>query len=323
MSSRDGVTVAICAAGIFLCYAYYGILQEKIVRGTYGTQGDRFNFITSLLFLQCLVSVVVSRTMLLVRQEPVKDVFRGGVWPVLSLAYLGAMVCSNQALHYLNYPTQVVGKSCKPIPIMIIGVLFAGRSYTWRKYLFVLMIVLGVAVFSYKDKKADITGSSFGFGEMLLVASLALDGVTAAIQDTIKSNNPPSSYQMMFCMNIWSTLAALLASLLTGDLNALVAFLVQYPDTTANVGMFCACSALGQVFIYKSVTQLSPLTCSIITTTRKCFTVVASVLLFGNQLSTRQWTGVLVVFAGLFLDANFGRTPSPRVPEVPKIAKAK
>ena len=62
-----------------------------------------------------------------------------------------------QALQWVNYPTQVVGKSCKPIPVMILGVLFGGKRYPLLKYLFVLLIVIGVALFTYKDK-----GSSSG-----------------------------------------------------------------------------------------------------------------------------------------------------------------
>ena len=38
---------------------------------------------------------------------------------------------------------QVVGKSCKPIPVMILGVVFGRKVYSWKKYVFTLMIVIG------------------------------------------------------------------------------------------------------------------------------------------------------------------------------------
>lgn len=56
-----------------------------------------------------------------------------------------------------------------------------------------------------------------------------------------------------------------------------------------------------------TVANFGPLTCSIITTTRKFFTILASVLLFGNSLITRQWLGVFLVFAGLTLDSIYGK----------------
>lgn len=55
---------------------------------------------------------------------------------------------------------------------MILGIIFARKRYPWAKFLFVLMIVLGVAMFLYKDsgqsKKSD-SDSLIGMGEILLV----------------------------------------------------------------------------------------------------------------------------------------------------------
>ena len=51
------------------------------------------------------------------------------------------------------------------------------------------------------------------------------------------------------------------------------------------------------------VTEFGPLPCSIITTTRKFFTVLGSVLFFGNTLGSRQWVGTALVFSGKFFIA--------------------
>ena len=50
-----------------------------------------------------------------------------------------------------------------------------------------------------------------------------------------------------------------------------------------------------------------PLACSVVTTTRKFFTVLFSVLFFGNTLIARQWLGAVLVFSGLFADMLFGK----------------
>jgi len=62
-----------------------------------------------------------------------------------------------------------------------------------------------------------------------------------------------------------------------------------------------------QNFIFLTVTYFGPLTCSVITTTRKFFTILGSVLIFRHPLTTLQWTGTLLVFAGLSLDSAFGK----------------
>ncbi len=53
-----------------------------------------------------------------------------------------------------------------------------------------------------------------------------------------------------------------------------------------------------QYFIFMCVSEFGPLPCSIATTTRKFFTVLGSVLIFGNTLHERQWLGAVFVFAG-------------------------
>ena len=58
-----------------------------------------------------------------------------------------------------------MGKSCKPIPVMILGVLLGRKSYPLRKYLFVLLIVAGVAMFMYKDGKVTTKDSDSLLGK--------------------------------------------------------------------------------------------------------------------------------------------------------------
>lgn len=62
------------------------------------------------------------------------------------------------------------------------------------------------------------------------------------------------------------------------------------------------------MFIFLTVAEFGPLPCSIITTTRKFFTVLGSVLLFGNALTSRQWSGTAMVFIGLTLDSIYGKS---------------
>lgn len=46
---------------------------------------------------------------------------------------------------------------------------------------------------------------------------------------------------------------------------------------------------------------------SIVTTTRKFFSVFLSVKLFQNKLSLRQWIAAGIIFGALFLDAVFNK----------------
>lgn len=66
---------------------------------------------------------------------------------------------------------------------MLLGVIVGRKSYAVRKYVFVLLIVVGVVLFMYKDKSGQSKfETSFGLGELLLLLSLTMDGLTGAVQ---------------------------------------------------------------------------------------------------------------------------------------------
>ncbi len=62
-------------------------------------------------------------------------------------------------------------------------------------------------------------------------------------------------------------------------------------------------SAVGQNFVYYTLTQFNPLVLTTVTTTRKIFSTLFSVFRNPeNSLSPMQWGGTLLVFAGLIFD---------------------
>lgn len=124
------------------------------------------------------------------------------------------------------------------------------------------------------------------------------------------------------------------AILWTGELWDFLSFTERYPSIIYTILLFAVTSALGQVggsfglwpsfdivlqrwaswnaarwndialkflcqtFIFLTVVNFGPLTCSIVTTTRKFFTILGSVILFGNAMSVMQWVGTILVFLG-------------------------
>ena len=41
----------------------------------------------------------------------------------MALSYIGAMFCSNFAIQFTSYPTQVLVKSCKMVPVMLVNMI--------------------------------------------------------------------------------------------------------------------------------------------------------------------------------------------------------
>lgn len=61
----------------------------------------------------------------------------GKTYMIIAFLTVGTMGLSNTSLGYLNYPTQVIFKCCKLIPVMIGGVFIQGTLYSC--YLIVLI----------------------------------------------------------------------------------------------------------------------------------------------------------------------------------------
>lgn len=306
-STLGNQKLVICCLGIFICYFYYGVLQEKITRVPYGD--ETFVYQKTLVFIQCCINAAFSYLVILWRNRSELDRTPTSMYVACSLSYMGAMLASNTALQYVNYPTQVLGKSCKPIPVMLLGILVARKRYPIMKYISVFLIVAGVALFLFKDKKSASAGGT-GWGELLLIVSLTLDGLTGAVQERMRSESCTEAHHMMFAVNRWSILYLGVAIAFTGEAIMFLAFVGRHPQVVWNILLFGLTSAVGQNFIFMTVTEFGSLTCSVVTTTRKFFTILFSVLFFGNSLITRQWLGVGLVFTGLTLDALYGKVGS-------------
>lgn len=95
-----------------------------------------------------------------------------------AVSYLLSSLFSNMALRWVPYPVQVVAKTAKPIPTLVLTTLIARKKYTWKKYVVVLIIVIGIALFMYRDSCGGVDGiQSLWYGEILLCTSLVLDGI--------------------------------------------------------------------------------------------------------------------------------------------------
>lgn len=309
------------SGGIFVCYFYYGIIQERITRGVYGNTPEtqeKFKCVMALVFVQCVMNWIYAHFLLCTFMKQGENVTsRFYLW-TSALTYLLAMVCSNMALQWVSYPTQVIGKSGKPIPVMILGVLLGRKSYPIQKYFFVLLVVIGVALFMYKDGKSTQNSNGiFGMGEMLLFLSLTMDGITGAVQERMRAEYKTKSLHMMSSINKWSILFLGIAIIYTGEILDFLSFVQRHPSIIWELISFSFASAQGQLFIFLMVEHFGPLPCSIVTTTRKFFTVFGSILFFGNSMTSRQWLATFIVFSGLLLDSLYGKKMPEKAPSKP------
>lgn len=232
------------------------------------------------------------------------------------------------ALSHISYPTMVLGKSCKLVPVMIMNVLLYRRKFAAHKYLVVFMVTLGITMFmgfshegtSSKHHKAggDSELNRNGLlGLTFLLINLMLDGTINSTQDQIFSDYGIKGQQMMFIINLISTVVTTILSVLPlpnipvihpsdtrqSELKAAVNFITQHPSIKLPLLQYSLTGSLGQLFIYETIQHFGSLTLVMITLTRKLFTMVLSVVVYNHKLTFGQWAGAAVVFAGIGVEA--------------------
>lgn len=115
-----------------------------------------------------------------------------------------------------------------------------------------------------------------------------------------------SGWDIMLGMNLWVSMYSLCMYLLpgAGGFEA-VRFCKQHPEAAWDILWYCVCGAIGQSFIFMTISMFGFLASSTMTTVRKFFSILVSLLFSGNPLSDRQWVSILMVFGGLAYQLYF------------------
>lgn len=233
------------------------------------------------------------------------------------------------ALSHISFPTLLLGKSCKLVPVMLMNVLLYRRKFPLYKYVLVGMVTLGIWAFmAFKETKGALKGpatsSMLGLG--LLTVNLVLDGVVNSSQDEVFSRFKIDGPQMMFFMNCFSTAittaclvfpTALTPSFLLpvststepsfNALSSALGFIASHPGVTPDLLLFSVCGAVGQLFIFVTLSHYGSLTLVTITVTRKMVTMLLSVFVFDHHLTAGQWGGVAITFGAIAMEAEIKR----------------
>ncbi|RUS27418.1 UAA transporter family-domain-containing protein [Jimgerdemannia flammicorona] len=306
-----------CIVGIYACFLTWGLVQERVSTTPYGPPSNPSRF-KSFIFLNVIQSFIASLVAFAYLKFSGRRVGLFSTSPKLLLQYaqVAFLNCVGSpfgyaSLRHIDYPTMILGKSCKLVPVMLMNVMLYRRRFPLYKYVCVGLITLGVSLFMLwqpTDKKKGAAASSL-WGLFLLVMNLAIDGVTNATQDHLfhsyrsTSTTTPTvtGQHMMFWMNLLGSILMtvyLFVEPWTGELTRALEFCAAYPAVWKDLVLFGLCGALGQVFIFYTLEHYGSLVLVTVTVTRKLFTMLLSVFWFNHALTVGQWGGVALVFSG-------------------------
>lgn len=122
-----------------------------------------------------------------------------------------------EALKYLSFPAQVLGKTAKSFPVLLWGSLVMGGKYDSTDLVNALVVFLGCSVFLLFGELQAYPGAGMAWGVLLMVGYLAFDGLTSTSQERFFRRFTVSSFHLMFFSNMHSLLASVLLSFATID----------------------------------------------------------------------------------------------------------
>lgn len=190
---------------------------------------------------------------------------------------------------------------------MLLGVLIGRKTYKIHKYITVIIIVIGVALFSFKEKYDKKDGEDPILGIIFIGVSLLMDGFLGAFEDRMRSVKKPTPLNLMFFMNTWNSIYLIVFLLISNEGIEFINFCIRHPIVVRDLSVVVAFGIFGQFCITSMISNFGALPLSISTTIRKFVTVLLSVVIFNNVLSIRQWIATVIIFSALLVDGYFSK----------------
>ena len=300
--AQKGAVLVFCFLGLQFSYLTWGVLQERIMTFEYGENGEKFKNSLFLVFINRILAFVIGLTVLFCKKQPPHTA------PLYKYSYSSfSNIMSSwfqyEALKFVSFPTQVLAKASKVIPVMLMGKAVSKKTYEYHEYFTAGLISVGVGLFLLYS--GDVTTrhdtvTTFS-GIIMLVGYMCFDSFTSNWQGELFRQYKMSSIQMMAGVNMFSCLLTSVSLLEQGGFVECIAFMAAYPAFVVHAVTLSLCSAAGQLFIFYTIEKFGPVTFTIIMTLRQAFAILLSCMIYGHPVTVIGIFGVFIVFVALFL----------------------
>ncbi|XP_015585237.1 adenosine 3'-phospho 5'-phosphosulfate transporter 1 [Cephus cinctus] len=301
--AQDVLLLTYCFFGLQISYLTWGYLQEKIMTQEYvDADGNKAHFQNSqfLVFINRILAFLMSGLYLLIRRQPrhttplYKYVF-------CSLSNIMSSWCQYEALKYVSFPTQVLAKASKIIPVMIMGKIISRTTYEYYEYVTAVLISIGMTLFMLGSAENKAGGATTFSGVILLTGYMVLDSFTSNYQNALFKEYGVTSVQMMCAVNMFSCLLTAMSLFQQSSFVLTIIFMTRYPSFITDCLLISICSATGQLYIFYTISKFGPVTFVIIMTIRQGLAILLSCLMYHHNITVFGVFGILLVFGAMFL----------------------
>jgi adenosine 3'-phospho 5'-phosphosulfate transporter B2 len=295
-----------CGLGIIIMLGFYGVIQERVMSVPYG--GELFKVSIFLVLCNRAFAILFASSMVAVNQE--SPVNKAPLWKyfAISLSNVAATTCQYEALKWVSFPVQMLGKSFKMMPVMVWGILISQKQYTLTDWAVAAAVTGGVTEFlmtgSIAAPHADQNDSVYGLA--LLVGFLLFDGFTSTFQEKLFKEHQTSKYNQMLYINLGSAFTAIISLFISGGFGEALAFCAAHPAFVLDAGFLSGAAVGGQFFIYSMVKEFGALAFAATMNVRQVASIVVSYIIYSKPITILQVGGLAMVFGALFYKSIIG-----------------
>lgn len=298
-----------CAAGLQGAYLTWGVIQERVMTQEYDELSEdgtlhkvKFGDSQFLVFSNRILALTVAGVYILIAEQPRHHapLFK---YSYSSFSNIMSSWCQYEALKFVSFPTQVLCKASKMIPVMIMGRFVSGKTYPYHEYIVALLLSLGTSLFllSHNSDHDHSDRQTTGVGLCILLGYMAFDSFTSNWQSELFKQHGMSTFQMMFGINVFSSLFTFCSLLQTGGFFSSVSFTMRHPEFMHHIFLLSLTSAAGQLFIFYTISSFGPVVFVIIMTVRLVLSIVLSCIIYRHSLAPQAIIGIIIVFGAIFL----------------------
>jgi len=264
--------------------------------------GELFKASVFLVLMNRLYAIAFSGVMIKTQAEDASP--KCALWKyfAISLSNVAATTCQYEALKWVSFPTQMLGKSFKMMPVMLWGIAISQKSYGLKDWLVAAFVTFGVTEFLMTGQisASHSSGADSIYGLGLLLGFLAFDGFTSTFQEKLFKDHATTKYNQMLYINLFSAITSGLSLLVFGGFSEAIAFCIAHPRLMVDASILSAGAVGGQFFIYSMVKEFGALAFAATMNVRQVVSIVLSYIIYSKPITLLQILGLVAVFGALF-----------------------
>ncbi|CAN0293188.1 unnamed protein product [Ectocarpus fasciculatus] len=298
--------VFFCAFGLHVSFCIWALLQERMLTLPY--DGDYFVYSFGLVFSTrvgglLLSAILMSYYKIEWESTPLFEYAFPSVTNMLS------SWCQYEALKYVTFPTQVLAKAFKLVPVMLMGKFLHNKTY--ESYEYVCAATIGFGIFLFLDSSEHISFGEDSFGNsdtsggaicgvVLLILFLFFDSFTAQWQTRMfELQKSLSPLQMMFVVNAFSAVFSFITLVHQEEMYVTFDFMYRHPMMMLHVALFCLFSTIGQLYIFYTIKHFGAVVFSIIMSLRILLSIILSCIVFSHPVTELGGLSIIIVFGAI------------------------